>query len=116
MPGDLPFAFLAGIEQREEEVLTLGGVAVHLNVFHGALERFPVAGWQVIDEGGRMRVLLAGVATLDATGVATLVRIALERVGAHGVPVAVDLVDAIPRTILRKAPLIRRAQLANVAH
>jgi len=33
-----------------------------------------------------------------------------------GRTVAVDLMDAIPRTALGKAPLIRRAQLATAAH
>lgn len=115
MAGDLPFSLLAGIEGREEEVLTLGGVSVHPNVFHGALERPPVSGWQVIDEGGRVRVLLAGAANVDAGHTVDSVRAALERVGAHDVPVSVDLVDHIPRTAVGKAPLIRRAQLATAA-
>ena len=63
-----------------------------------------------------MRVLLAGAAGVDARVVGDSVRAALERGGAHDVPVAVDLVDAIPRTALGKAPLIRRAVLAAVAH
>ena len=116
LPGDLPFSLLDGIQGREEEVLTLGGVSVHPNVFHGALERLPVAGWQVIDEGGRVRVLLAGAADVDVTIAAESVRLALERVGAQSIPVAVDRVDAIPRTALGKARLIRRAQLATAAH
>ena len=103
---------LAGVEGRREEVLTLRGVTVHPNVFHGALERLPVAGWQVIDEGGRVRVLLAGAAAVDPGRTAESVRAALARVGAREIPVTVDLVDAIPRTALGKAPLIRRAQLA----
>jgi phenylacetate-CoA ligase len=116
MPGDLPFALLAGIEGRQEEVLTLGGVTVHPNVFHGALERLPVAGWQVIDEGDRLRVLLAGAANVDAAVTADLVQRALEAVGVRGIHVTVNLVDSIPRTALGKAPLIRRAQLATAGH
>ena len=76
----------------------------------------PVAGWQVIDEGGRLRVLLAGGSSIDTAATADSVRLALARVGVVDVPVAVDLVDAIPRTALGKAPLIRRAQLATAAH
>lgn len=109
LPGDLPFALLAGIEGREEEILTLGGVSVHPNVFHSALERLPVTGWQVIDEGGRLRVLLAGAATIDADATAAAVRRALARLGVVDVPVAADVVDAIPRTALGKAPLVRVA-------
>ena len=116
MPGDLPFSLLAGIQGRQEDVLSLGGVTVHPNVFHGALERLPVAGWQVVDEGGRVRVLLAGATNVDAAATAESVRAAIERVGAHGVQVAVDLVDAIPRTAMGKAPLIRRALLATAPH
>ena len=116
LPGDLPFSLLAGIEGREEEVLTLGAVSVHPNVFHGALERLPVTGWQVIDEGGRVRVLLAGAANVNAAVTAEAVRLAMERVGTHGIAVAVDLVDSIPRTALGKAPLIRRAQHSTAAH
>jgi putative adenylate-forming enzyme len=116
MPADLPFSLLAGIEGRQEEVLSLGGVSVHPNVFHGALERLSVSGWQVIEEGGRVRVLLAGAADVDVAVTAQSVRAALERVGAHGVQVAVDLVDAIPRTAMGKAPLIRRALLTTAPH
>jgi putative adenylate-forming enzyme len=116
MPGDLPFALLVGIEGRQEEVLHFGGVAVHPNVFHGALERLPVAGWQVIDEGDRLRVLLVGSARIDAAGTAATVQQALEAVGVHGTRVTVDLVDAIPRTELGKAPLVRRAQRATAGH
>lgn len=115
LPGDLPFGVLAGIEGREEEVLTLAGVTVHPNVFHGALERLPVAGWQVIEEGGGLRLLLAGATSSDATVTADAVRLALERVGVHDIPITVDLVGAIPRTALGKAPLIRRANPPTAA-
>jgi phenylacetate-CoA ligase len=111
--GDLPFSLLAGIDGRQEEILTLGGVSVHPNIFHAALEPLPVAGWQVIDEGGSVRVLLAGAANVDASAVVESVRLALGRAGAHGVPVAVHLVETIPRTALGKAPLVRRAGLAS---
>jgi phenylacetate-CoA ligase len=115
-PDDLPFAVLAGIEGREEDVLSLGGVTVFPNVFHSALERLPVAGWQVIDEGGRLRVLLAGGASIDAAATADAVRLALAQVGVVEVPVQVDLVEAIPRTALGKAVLVRRQALAAAAH
>ena len=107
-PDGLPYGLLAGIEGREEEVLTLAGASVHPNVFHGAIEALPIAGWQVIDEGGRLRVLLAGADGLDPSVARSKVVAALERVGAHGVSVKVELVDAIPRTHLGKAPLVQR--------
>lgn len=113
--ADLPFAALAGIEGREEEVLKLGGVAVHPNVFHGALERLPVGGWQVIGEDGHLRVLLAEAGGVDSARVAADVEAALARTGAKDVPVTVELVDTIPRTSLGKAPLVRRAPMAVAA-
>ena len=115
-PDDLPFAVLAGIEGREEDVLSLGGVTVFPNVFYSALERLPVAGWQVIDEGGRLRVLLAGDASIDTAATADSVRLALARIGVVDVPVQVDLVEAIPRTALGKAPLVRRQPVAAPSH
>lgn len=105
----LPYALIGGIQGREEEVLSLGGIDVQPNVFHAALEPFPVAGWQVIEKSGSIRVLLArpnaGVSTAD---VAARVVQALQRVGVHNVPIAIEIVDEIPRTRLGKAPLIRR--------
>jgi putative adenylate-forming enzyme len=108
VPTDLPFATLAGIEGRQEELLQLGGLRVHPNVFHGALERLPVAGWQVIDEGGRLRVLLAEAGAVEPGAVERKIRSALANIGVAGVAIRVELVDAIPRTALGKAPLIRR--------
>jgi phenylacetate-CoA ligase len=108
-PDGLPYAVIGGIEGREEEVLTLAGVAVHPNLFHGVLERLDLAGWQVIETDGRLRVLLArpnaglNVADLNAT-----IRSALERVGVRGIAIECEVVDAIPRTVMGKAPLIRR--------
>ena len=110
-PSDLPFATLAAIEGREEEVLELGGVRVHPNVFHGALERLPVGGWQVIDEGGRLRVLLADAGTVDQADVAARIDAALAHAGAVGVPVRVEIVGSLARTSLGKAPLIRRTAM-----
>ena len=107
-PSDLPFATLAGIEGREEEVLEVGGIAIHPNVFHGALERLPVSGWQVIDEAGRLRVLLAATRDLDAETVRSTIERALAERGARDVPIKVELVPAIPRTAMGKAPLIRK--------
>jgi phenylacetate-coenzyme A ligase PaaK-like adenylate-forming protein len=107
-PRDLPFATLGAIEGREEEVLELRGVRVHPNVFHGALERLPVGVWQVIDEGGHLRVLLADAGAVDRGDVAARIAAALAQVGAVAVPVRIELVEAIPRTSLGKAPLIRR--------
>jgi len=109
-PDGLPYTLLAAIEGREEEVLTLAGATVHPNVFHGVLETLPVAGWQVIAEGERLRVLLARPGPgLDQAAVPGTIASALARVGANNIPIEVEIVDAIPRTALGKAPLIRRS-------
>lgn len=69
-PDGLPFAVLRGIEGREEETLELDGIRVHPSVFHAVLEPLPVAGWQAVDEGGRLRVLLARpTSSVDAAAV-----------------------------------------------
>ena len=107
-PDGRPFALLDGIEGREEDVLHLKGIAIHPNVFHSALEPVPVAAWQVVEETDGLLVLLAqptdGVVDAD---VATSVRVALQQAGADGVRVRVERVEAIPRTALGKAPLVR---------
>jgi phenylacetate-CoA ligase len=86
-------------------------VTVHPNLFHKVLERLPITGWQVIDDGDRLRVLIAGTGPgVDPNEIATEVIDALDRVGAHGVRVEAMAVDAIPRTALGKAPLVRRSE------
>jgi putative adenylate-forming enzyme len=110
-PDGMPYALLAGIQGREEEVLTLAGVTVHPNVFHNVLDGVPVAGWQIIDEDGHLRVLLADARPdVDPKDVAARITAALTDIGARGIPVHVEAVDAIPRTALGKAPLVRRRQ------
>lgn len=107
-PDGRPFALLDAIEGREEDVLHLKGIAIHPNVFHSALEPVPVAAWQVVEEPDGLLVLLAQPAeeVVDAD-VATSVRASLEQAGADGVRVRVERVEAIPRTALGKAPLVR---------
>jgi phenylacetate-CoA ligase len=115
-PDGLPYGVLAGIQGRQEEVLILAGATVHPNVFHAVLETLPLAGWQVIEDAGRLRVLLAGAAgSIDTGVVRSSIASALDGVGAHDVPIAVESVDSIARTALGKAPLIRREQTAPSA-
>ena len=109
-PDGLPYSLIGGVQGREEEVLTLAGVTVHPNVFHRALERVDVSGWQVIDDGGRLRVLLERPAQgVDPAAVARAVAAVLDEAGVRGVEITAEAVDAIPRTALGKAPLVRRA-------
>ena len=106
----LPFGLIGGVEGREEEVLTLAGIRVHPNVFHAALQALPVSGWQVVEEQGSLRVLLARpLGPIVESEVVNRLARQLGSVGAHGVPIEVSVVPEIPRTRLGKAPLIRRA-------
>ena len=108
-PDGMPFGLLGGIEGRREDVLTLAGRVVRPNVFHHALERLPVSGWQVVEDAGRLRVLLARPRTaVDPAVIRAEVTTALERVGVHEPAIEVSIIDAIPQTALGKAPLIRR--------
>jgi putative adenylate-forming enzyme len=109
-PDGLPFGLIGGIDGREEDILTLAGISVHPNVFHAVLEQLHLAGWQVIDEGDRLRALLARPSPgVDPVVVSNHIAAALERVGVRGVPTVVEVVDEIPRTALGKSPLVRRA-------
>lgn len=107
-PDGRQFALLDAIEGREEDVLHLDGIAVHPNVFHSALERVQVSGWQVVEEPDGLLILLAQPAeSVDDADLASGVRAALRHAGADNVRVRVERVDAIPRTALGKAPLVR---------
>jgi putative adenylate-forming enzyme len=112
-PDGLPFALLAGIQGREEEVLRLRGIEVHPNVFHAALEPLPVSAWQVIDEGDRLRVLVAGERdAFEAATAKRAVEAALQGAGVADVLVEAETVGSIPKTRLGKTPLVRRATSA----
>jgi phenylacetate-coenzyme A ligase PaaK-like adenylate-forming protein len=107
------FALLRGIEGRAEDILELparsgGTVRIHPNVFHQVLEGLPVQAWQVVDEPDGVRVLLARPkGSVDLGSVSSAIERALERQGVLARPVRVVQVEAIPRTALGKAPLIR---------
>jgi putative adenylate-forming enzyme len=108
------FALLDRVEGRREDILELaarggGTVAVHPNVFHRVLELAPAATWQVVDRGGELAILLERPApTLDTRVLSAEISHALEQQGVADLPIIVERVDAIPRTALGKAPLIRR--------
>jgi len=111
-PCGRSFALLTGIEGRVEDVLLLPGlkglVSVHPNVFHNVLDEVALAGWQVIQEPSGLRVLLVGLApSVSAEGVHAGVVSALMSAGVVGTSVNVQLVEAVERTALGKAPLVR---------
>jgi len=101
-----PFRLIESVEGRVEDVLAFGGIRVHPNRFHEVLERAPVAGWQVIFEGGDLRVLLTGLRVPEARpSIGEAVRAMLVR---EGVAVAVRVVEVerLERGATGKAPLI----------
>lgn len=112
-PCGRSFAILAGIEGRVEDVLTLpattGTVNVHPNVFHNVLDDATIAGWQVVEEATFLRVFLAGLAPdVSLDGVRADISAALKSAGATKTEVDVQVVAAVERTALGKAPLVRR--------
>jgi len=114
-------ALVDRIEGRTEDVLVLpaaGGrtVSIHPNVFHRVLEPLPVTQWQVEQMPGALVLrVVPGQSTVAAgTIVGTLTR-ALADAGALPPPIDVQLVDAVVKTPLGKAPLIK-ALHARSAH
>ena len=104
---------IAAVEGRTEDVLHLPGeegeaVRVHPNVFHAALEPVGVP-WQVVAHPNGVEVLVAGP-TDGSLG--DRIAAALAATGARVSTVVVRSVDAIPRTALGKAPLVRTDPVA----
>ncbi|HEY5949965.1 MAG TPA: hypothetical protein VIV40_30935, partial [Kofleriaceae bacterium] len=109
----LPFALLSSIEGRAEDILQLatpagGTISVHPNVFHRVLEPLPAREWQVVQEPARLRVLVVeprSDVVLDQ--VRRDVEASLRSAGVAPPPIDVELADAVTRTPLGKAPLVR---------
>ncbi len=111
-PCGRPYALVTAVEGRVEDVLFLPGITgqvrVHPNVFHGALDEVSIRGWQVVQEPGGLRILLAGLApSTTVEEVRADVVAALTSAGVARVAVDVRVVDSVVRTALGKAPLIR---------
>jgi len=101
-----PFRMIESVEGRVEDVLAFGEIRVHPNRFHEVLERAPVAGWQVIQDAGSLRVLLTGSREPGAgKAIGEAVRAMLAR---EGVVVAVRVaeVERLERGATGKAPLV----------
>lgn len=104
----LPFELVDTIEGRAEDVLQIDGVAVHPNVFHHVLETAPVREWQVVQEADRLHVLLgAPHGAVEVGEIAGAIARELRRVGTTPPRIDVDIVDAVARTALGKAPLVK---------
>lgn len=110
---------IAGVEGRTDDVLQMGGIAVHPVVFHTLLEALPVAGWQVRQHGTRLEQLVARPQpTLDVTALAGQVSAAVAGTGATAPMVDVVVVDAIPAGAAGKRPrvLADKSARAGAAH
>ena len=83
-------------------------MSIHPNVFHDVLEALPVQAWQVLEEPGVIRVLLARPeADIDSKRLSFDIAQALEKQGARTRAVRVERVDAVVKTAMGKAPLIK---------
>jgi len=111
-PCGLPFRLIEAVEGRTDDLLRLPGragglVTVHPIGVHHALDDVLAGGWQVREEEGRLRVLIAhpGVG-FSVEGVTAALCSALEAAGAAPMAVTVDVVDNIPAGAAGKRPLV----------
>ncbi len=120
-PCGRPFRLLDGIQGRSEDILELpalagGTIRVHPLVFHDVLDRVPAGGWQVVQEGDGLRLLVAGPAPdFDGPAVVAAIRRGVESLGASVSDIVWQEVTAIPRTAVGKAPLVRADRGALVS-
>jgi phenylacetate-CoA ligase len=104
---------VASVEGRTEDVLTLpaaGGttVSIHPNIFHRVLEPLPVKQWQLEQTDRALVVrIVPGEAPVVADRIISSLGVALTEAGALSVPIDIQLVDAVVRTPLGKAPLVK---------
>lgn len=111
-PCGRSFTLLENVEGRLEDTLQLPGtqgtVTIHPNVFHRVLDQAAALGWQVIQEPGRLRIVLVGLTPGATTeGVRAAVAGALTAAGAVHLPLEVRVVEQVERTALGKAPFVR---------
>lgn len=109
----LPFALLASIEGRAEDILQLpsatgGSISVHPNVFHRVMEPLPVREWQVVQESDRLRVLIVEPRTdVVVADIRRDVEQSLRNAGVLPPKIDIEVAAAVTRTPLGKAPLVR---------
>jgi putative adenylate-forming enzyme len=112
-PCGRPFRTVAAVEGRSQDILTFGGIPVHPKLFHQVLEDVPASGWQVIQEGATLHVLLTGLrdpASCDSIG--RSIREMLSAAGAPVPEIRVSTVNELRRGATGKAPLVMRAVCA----
>jgi phenylacetate-CoA ligase len=112
-PCGRPFALIADIQGRAEEVLRMEGragghVSIHPNLFHRMLEPLPAREWQVIQEAEGLRMLIAGAGPgFDEAALKDGLARELEGQGAQVPAIRIEHLAQLPRTGLGKSPLIR---------
>jgi phenylacetate-CoA ligase len=109
----LPFRLLEAIEGRTDDVLLLPAagrattVQVHPVLFHQALDRVEAESWQVRQEPGGLRVLVAAPRPgFDADSVRAAVGAALAAAGASRVRIETQVVASIAPAASGKRPLV----------
>lgn len=111
----LPFRQLASIEGRTDDLLEVAGlhapqVSLHPVLFHRVLEPLRVHGWQVRQELGGLRVLLAQAPRdLRDEEVAGPLSQALAAAGVRPLEIVIERVDQIPPGAGGKRPMVVRA-------
>jgi phenylacetate-CoA ligase len=108
-----PYRVIESVDGRREDVLSFprrgGGapVVAHPNLFHDALERTAVAGWQVVQDERGLTVKLVGVGAADlAASVERAVRELFEAIGAETPRITIEAIERFERGPTGKAPLI----------
>jgi putative adenylate-forming enzyme len=112
-PCGRPYALITGIQGREQEALDFptpeGEVrSIQPIVFHHIMDAISAAGWQINQTLDGLEVLLAQPHDLDRWGLEANLKSVLERQGITPPSIQIREVNAIPRTALGKAPLIKR--------
>lgn len=111
-PCGCAFALIDGIQGRQEEVLRFpdrsgGTVAVHPMIFYRILDATAAAGWQVIQEPGRLCLHVSGpFGAVDEPMLVDSVRHALQRLGAVTPPIHVQWRQDVARGETGKAARI----------
>lgn len=111
-PCGRPYALLEGIQGRQQDALTFEGqdsspVVIQPIVFHQVMDTVKAAGWQIVQTTQGLEVLIAGSEDLDETALANNLRAGLEAHQVKPPQITITEVEAIPRTAMGKAPLIK---------
>lgn len=101
----LPYRIIDAIEGRREDVLVIGDVQIHPNVFHDVMDTVPNKGWQIVQEKDGLRILLVQSQMENALLQKRLAD-ALREKGADVSSIRIEAVDVIPKAKSGKTPLI----------